>query len=284
MNRVELLVLGSGGPFVNRWRTSSAYALMIDGDARVLVDAGGGVFERLGRAGIAPAGLGMVLLTHTHIDHTGGLAPVVFSAFMEGRAAPLTIVGPAAGNDQPGCTRFVDLLFGPEGAWSYLHSFEGFRIDAREVPSDPSRDAQVTVIDDGTVQVRAVAVPHGMMPSVAYRIDLGGVAVVFSGDVQEFHQSLVELAAGCDTLICNLALPEREVEHSHLHAKPSQVGKMADESGARQLLLTHFMPEIEDELPDAVSEVRSRYRGELILAEDLLRVLVPPARGPGSSI
>jgi ribonuclease BN (tRNA processing enzyme) len=278
MNRVELLVLGSGGPFVNRWRTSSAYLLMIDGDPRVLVDAGGGVFERLGRAGIAPADLGTVLLTHTHIDHTGGLAPVVFSAFMEGRQDPLTIVGPAAGNDQPGCRRFVELLFGREGAWSYLHSFAGFGIDAHEVPSDPSRDAQVTVIDDGIVQVRAVAVPHGMMPALAYRIDLGGVAVVFSGDVQEFHQSLVELAAGCDTLICNLALPEREVEHSHLHAKPSQVGKMAEESGARQLVLTHFMPEIEDELPDAVDEVCSRYHGELILAEDLLRVPVPPRR------
>jgi hypothetical protein len=35
------------------------------------------------------------------------------------------------------------------------------------------------------------------------------------------------------------------------------------------------MPEIEDELPDAVSEVCSRYYGELILAEDLLRVPVP---------
>lgn len=278
MKRVELLVLGSGGPFANRWRTSSAYLLMIDGNPRVLVDAGGGVFERLGRAGIAPADLGLVLLTHTHIDHTGGLAPVVFSAFMEGREDPLTVVGPAAGNDQPGCGRFVELLFGTKGAWSYLHSFPGFGIEAHEVPSDPTRDAQVTVIDDGTVAVRAVAVPHGMMPALAYRIDLGGVAVVFSGDVQEFHQSLVALAADCDTLICNLALPEREVEHSHLHAKPSQVGKMAEESGARQLVLTHFMPEIEDELPEAVSGVRSRYHGELILAEDLLRILVSPRK------
>lgn len=274
MDSVELLVLGSGGPVANRWRASSSHVLMVNGHARLLVDAGGGTFDRLGRAGIAAASLDLVLLTHTHIDHTGGLAPVVFSAFMEGRAHALTVAGPAAANDQPGCRRFVELLFGPDGAWSYLHSFAGFRIDPLEVPSDPTQDTPVTVIDDGTLMVRAVAVPHGMMPAVAYRVDVGDAAVVFSGDVQEFHQPLVELAMGCDILVCDMALPEREVAHGHLHAKPSEVGKMAADSWARTLVLTHFMPEIEDELPKAVSEVRSRYDGELVLAEDLLRVPV----------
>lgn len=274
MDGVELLVLGSGGPVVNRWRASTSHVLMVNGHARLLLDAGGGTYDRLGLAGIAAASLDLVLLTHTHIDHTGGLAPVVFSALMEGRARALTVAGPAAGNDQPGCRRFVELLFGPDGAWSYLHSFAGFRIDPLEVPSDPTQGTSVTVIDDGTLVVRAVAVPHGMMPAVAYRVDVGGSAVVFSGDVQEFHQPLVELATGCDVLVCDLALPEREVAHGHLHAKPSEVGRMAAESGARTLVLTHFMPEIEDELPKAVSEVRSRYDGELVLAEDLLRVPV----------
>jgi ribonuclease BN (tRNA processing enzyme) len=275
VDSVELLVLGSGGPIVNRWRASSGHVVMVNGDARLLVDAGGGTFDRLGRAGVAAASLDLVLLTHTHIDHTGGLAPVIFSAFMEGRDTALTVAGPAAGNDHPGCRRFVELLFGPDGAWSYLHSFAGFRIDPLEVPSDPAQDAPVTVIDDGALEVRAVAVPHGMMPAVAYRVEVDGASVVFSGDVQEFHRPLVELASGCDVLVCDMALPEREVAHGHLHAKPSEVGKMAAESGARTLVLTHFMPEIEDEIPNAVSEVRSRYDGKLVLAEDLLRVPVP---------
>ncbi|MGB9282257.1 MAG: MBL fold metallo-hydrolase [Pseudonocardiaceae bacterium] len=114
-----------------------------------------------------------------------------------------------------------------------------------------------------------------MMPALAYRVDLAGTAVVFSGDVQEFHKPLVELAAACDTFVCDMALPEREVEHGHLHVKPSDIGKMAAESGARQLVLTHFMPEIEDQIPEAVAHIRESYRGQVVLAHDLLRVTVP---------
>jgi ribonuclease BN (tRNA processing enzyme) len=43
---------GSGGPFVNQRQASSGYVLTVDGNA-LLVDAGGGACERLGRSGIA---------------------------------------------------------------------------------------------------------------------------------------------------------------------------------------------------------------------------------------
>jgi len=79
----EILVLGSGGPFANPRRASSSYVLTLSDGRRLLVDAGGGVFERLGRAEIGAAELDPVLLTHLHIDHSGGLAPLVFSAYME---------------------------------------------------------------------------------------------------------------------------------------------------------------------------------------------------------
>lgn len=45
---------------------SSAYLLLVDDAPRLLVDAGGGAFERLGKAGVAAAGLDPVLLTHLH--------------------------------------------------------------------------------------------------------------------------------------------------------------------------------------------------------------------------
>lgn len=248
--------------------------LLVDGRPCVLVDAGGGCFERLGRAGVTASELDLVLLTHTHVDHSGGLAPVVFSAFMEGRTDALTVTGPVGRDDQPGCTRFIDLLLGPQGAWSYLHTFEGFAITPVEVSSDPDDTGTTTVLERGGLRVSAVAVPHGMMPAVAYRLDLGGHSIVFSGDVQTEHPPLARLAEGCDVLVCDLALPERDTKHGHLHAKPSQVGRMARDSRCRTLVVTHVMPELENELPAALDGVRSAYAGELILAEDLLRVPV----------
>lgn len=135
-----LTVRGSGGPFAQPARASSGY-LLEAGRIRLLVDCGGGVFERLGRTGVDPATLSAVLLTHTHIDHSGGLAPVLFAAAMAGRRTPVPVVGPDGRDQHPGCRRFTELLFGEQGAWSYLNTFPGFGVTPTECRSRrrPSR-------------------------------------------------------------------------------------------------------------------------------------------------
>jgi ribonuclease BN (tRNA processing enzyme) len=272
---VTCTVLGSGGPFINSTRASSSYIVSIDSLARILVDAGGGAFERLGRAGTDLGYLELALLTHTHIDHSGGLAPIIFSLYMSGRKRPLAIAGPAGRDIHPGCRRFTDLLFAIDGAWSYLHTFDGFAIDALEVPSDPACPFPHAVTLDAThldaldVGVRAVAVPHGMMPSVAYRIDAAGRSITFSGDVSTASPALIALARGTDVLVHDLALPERDVPDGNLHAKPSMVGVVARDAGVGMLVVTHFMPRIEGELDAALALVRRAYHGPVVVANDL---------------
>jgi ribonuclease BN (tRNA processing enzyme) len=132
---IDVTVLGSGGPFANPARASSSYLVELDGDRRLLVDAGGGALGRLGQLRIDPVTIELVLVTHTYIDHTGGLAPVVFAAYLGGRTRHLRLVDPAGRERHPGADRFSELLFGEQGPWSDLHSFEGFGIDTREVPN-----------------------------------------------------------------------------------------------------------------------------------------------------
>jgi len=55
------------------------------------VDAGGGAFVRMGELRLDVPMIDTVLLTHTHIDHTGGLAPFLMVASMQGRTTPLSI-------------------------------------------------------------------------------------------------------------------------------------------------------------------------------------------------
>lgn len=279
---LALTVLGSGGPIANAHRASSGYLVSVDGVPRILVDAGGGVYERVGKAGIDLSGIELVLLTHTHVDHTGGLAPIVFHTYMKDRNRSLSIVGPAGRDMHPGCVRFTDLLFGTAGAWSYLHTFDGFAIEATEMPSDHERPIVRDVVTNDVLErlgvtVRSVAVPHGMMPSVAYRITCGERSIAFSGDVQNASPALASLARDVDLLIHDLALPERDVPHGNLHAKPSAVGAVARDASVRALLVSHFMPQIEPELASAVRIVRDVYSGPVFVAEDLASYDVRPA-------
>jgi ribonuclease BN (tRNA processing enzyme) len=117
---------------------------------------------------------------------------------------------------------------------------------------------------------------------------LPGRSVVSSGDVEGTHGGLVELARGCDMLVHDLALPEREVEHGELHATPSAVGKLAAPPAVGCWWPPNVMPELEDELDQAVAEVRRHYQSELLVAEELVTValdddgsaLVTPGRRP----
>jgi len=69
---LELVVLGSGGPGATG-RAASSYLVLIEGVARIIIDAGPGSFARLGEARISLANTDVVLLTHLHIDHAGEL-------------------------------------------------------------------------------------------------------------------------------------------------------------------------------------------------------------------
>ncbi|MGI8721068.1 MAG: hypothetical protein ACR2JG_02440 [Geodermatophilaceae bacterium] len=55
MAHLELVVLGSGGPFVTARRTSASYVVLLGGRPLLLLDCGGGAFARLGQAGVDPA-------------------------------------------------------------------------------------------------------------------------------------------------------------------------------------------------------------------------------------
>jgi ribonuclease BN (tRNA processing enzyme) len=283
-SRLSVTVLGSGGPIADGRRCSSGYVVSVDGKARILVDAGGGVFERIGRSGLDLSTLEQILLTHMHIDHTSDLAAVIMHLYMLDRQREIALAGPSGrpGNDaapenasaQPGVREFVRLLFGPEGAWRYMNTFEGFGIKVHETSSSVFDRVIQQIPVDGILEelgatLSSVAVPHGMMPAVAFRIDCGDESIAFSGDTSASTLELIKLAKDCSLLVHDFALPERDVPSGNLHAKPSAVGRTANLSRAKMLLLSHFMPAIEDELTESVDIVRREYGGKIDIAKDL---------------
>src|SRR5947208_16997061 len=92
--RLSITVLGSGGPIADPHRVSAGYVLSIDGKPRILLDAGGGTFERIGRSGLDVSSLEQILLTHMHIYHTSDLPAIIMHLYMCYRKESIAVTGP----------------------------------------------------------------------------------------------------------------------------------------------------------------------------------------------
>ncbi|MCT7656407.1 MBL fold metallo-hydrolase [Oceanimonas sp. NS1] len=93
---MELVFLGTSSGVPTRGRSLSAVALRRHkAKTWLLVDCGEGTQHRLLRAPLSLHWLQAVCITHLHGDHCYGLPGLLASAGLNGRTAPLTIIGPA---------------------------------------------------------------------------------------------------------------------------------------------------------------------------------------------
>ncbi|OON64620.1 MBL fold metallo-hydrolase [Massilia sp. KIM] len=267
---IGLVVLGSGGPGAVG-RAGSSFLVLLDGVPRILVDAGGGAFTRLGETGLSLAKLDTILLTHLHADHAGGL-PALLKARVVGGGGPaaLTVVGPGGGPGFPSTTRLIALLFGKGGAFAYLPDFAApLRFHVRDVASSASE--RVLVARDG-LRILASAGHHGEAPAIIYRIEYQGRSICFSGDIDnKGHAALRRLARGVDLLVFNSVVldpPGSPAQLYELHTPPRAIGELARDARVSALLLTHLNPGIDNAKEAVLASIRAAYDGPVAFARD----------------
>lgn len=269
---MSVQVLGSGGPRAGTERASASYLVWIDGTARVMIDVGGGAFVRFGEAGASLASLELVAISHFHPDHVSDLAALLWLSDVE-RASPLPIAGPSGNAAFPSLDELLERLFDPDaGAFRVLSgTLGGPGRGARLQPTtvDVGGRAPVTLVSAADLGVRALSVPHTNSPSLAYRVETGGVSVVFSGDQTGTDARFVDFARNADVLVMHMAIgPGAAGAVLDVHATPARVGEVARDAGVRRLVLSHLVAEAE-ELEAGVTDVRARYAGHLDIARDL---------------
>lgn len=267
-NPVAVQVLGSGGPRINRDRASTSYLLWIGAQARILVDMGGGAFLRFGQAQAKLSDLSLVAISHLHPDHVSDL-PALLWLSHEARKDPLPIVGPSGNDAAPTFPMFLSRLFDEKnGAFQVLGSTlgadtaGGVRLDVRVV--DATKAEPSTAYDQQGVIVTALGIPHGNVPTLAYRVQTRDVSIVFSSDQTGTNPRFVEFAKGANVLVMHLAIAAGA--SNPRHASPAVVGRVARDAGVGRLIVSHIG---EFDLDAAIAELKKFYTGPVTIGADL---------------
>jgi ribonuclease Z len=247
------------------------------GGVTLLVDAGRGVLMRLAGAGVMANGLDAVLVTHLHSDHITDVGDVITSRWISTfESTPLPFVGP------PGLTAVVD------GVMASLAPDISYRVGHHaDLTWEPENE--VTELREGVAfekgDVRVIAAPtdhRPVEPTVAFRIEHDGVAVVIAGDTVPCP-TLDELCVGADALvhtvirkdvIANIPIPRLQ-DVLDYHSSVEQAAQTAAKAGVGTLVLTHYVPGL---VPGTEGEWRdlaaAHFDGRIELGDDLHRVEV----------
>ena len=270
--RPVLVTLGTGGgPIVQTRRSQPANAI-VTGGLVYLFDTGEGTQRALRAAELPLAKVRAVFLTHHHLDHVGGLGPIIVNRWILGLKQPLLVFGP------PGTRELVAGLVaaaGPtERAPLRLGGGTSVPLSSTVVAADAVvGDRPVEIYRDGNIRVLAIDVDHfhkvdgsrdPVAQSFGFRIETGGRSIVISGDTGP-SAALEKLAQGADLLLSEvmdrpaIAAAVGKIEmppaaragflrHMDLdHLTPAQVGDIAARAGVKAVVLTHLVPGLDGE-------------------------------------
>jgi ribonuclease BN (tRNA processing enzyme) len=248
---MNVTILGSGTCVPSLKRNASGYLLEAD-DKEVLIDCGSGILLQLERAGRSYRNIDALFLTHGHPDHFADLMPLLHALFYT-----------------PNFTREKDFsIIAPKGFEQYYNRAIGSIIGE-------SKDFRILFMEVahtmcyGPWNIRTAETEHSA-DSTAYRFELEGRSVVFSGDA-DYESGIIELSEHADLLIADCSFPDAMKVKGHLSAK--ECGLLAKHAHVKKLVLSHIYPA---DTPDAerVKEAASHFNGEIVLAEDLMEITI----------
>lgn len=268
-----MTVTGSGTPIPCPGRAGPG-ALVQTGASALQFDAGRATVLRLAEAGVSPADLSALFITHHHSDHMMDVADVLITRWIRGGSMPFPVIAPVGP-----ASRMLErtLEFWEEDIAIRQRHGRRPRPPALDlVTFEPSNDPAIVWSGNGLI-VRSVAVHHEpVAPAVAYRVDASDGSVTISGDTR-VCESLADLAHGCDVLLHEAMRTEAVLAAGmpHVaayHADTLDLGRAAESMAIGTLVLTHLEPSPQDRGHAALFEADIRaggYTGNVLVADDL---------------
>lgn len=214
--------LGSGDAFASGGRLNSSFFIRTR-TLGVLLDCGASALIALKKARLSANDVDVILISHLHGDHFGGLAFLLCEIIATGkRTKPLTIIGPEGTREKT--LVILDALFpGTELA-----------------PDAPVRFIHFTteeVLAFETLQLTAFAAVHSPLTNPhSLRIVADGAIIGYSGDT-EWSDTLLRVSMNADLFICEASSWNTTIRY-HLSVKGllAQLHRIQ----AKRIVLTHL--------------------------------------------
>jgi ribonuclease Z len=297
----ELVVLGTASQVPTRHRNHNGYLLRWD-DEVILFDPGEGTQRQMLLGGIAVTPIRRICVTHFHGDHSLGLPGVLQRISLDKVPHPVTIHYPAAGQEFYDRLRHAtsywdnaEIVPAPVDGAAFAVETSAGRLTALPLWHSLPTYGYRLVEPDTRRMVPDRLAAHGISgPAVGElqrtgrlgEVTLEQVSVVRPGQSFAFVMdtglcdNVYALADGVDLLVIESTFLTEDAEMAAMvgHLTAAQAGAVAREAGVRTLVLTHFSQRYQD-ASRFLDEARKEFAGDIVLAEDLMRVPVP-ARVP----
>jgi ribonuclease BN (tRNA processing enzyme) len=235
MEPVTLEFIGCGDAFASGGRFHTCLLARGSGPP-FLIDCGASAPVALQRRGVDPSAICLVIVSHLHGDHVGGLPFLLLdAAYNRPRSEPLVVAGPPG--IEAGVLDALDVLYpGTRDAVSA-------RVPVRFVELENSRELAI-----GGVRVTALGVEHSReTPCLGIRVELDRKVIAYSGDTQ-WTPALVDLARGADLFVCECTGFQEPVP---AHLSHAELAAHASEFGGVRMVLTHLGPHMLAHAADA---------------------------------
>jgi ribonuclease BN (tRNA processing enzyme) len=238
---LSLTPIGVGTAYARPGEAQSCY-LVRAGGTSIVLDLGAGALNRL-QSHVDPATVDLVAISHVHPDHCADLFALrVYMAYGPGRGGRVRALVPDGLGER--LRAFTD-----EGGWGWM---------AAEELGRGGGETRV-----GDVRLVHREVPHSE-PTHAMRVEAGGRSAVYGADGVA-SDALVELADGCDLLVCECSFGADAVPEGSGHMSAADAARVATRARAGRLLLTHCFPEHDRDA--ALRVAREGFPGPVAWAE-----------------
>lgn len=235
---MRITVLGKSPAWQDAGGACSGY-LVEEGDRRLLLDCGNGVFARL-REVCDYTAVDAIAISHLHADHFFDLVPyayaLTYSPQIEGARPRPALHAP------PGAREAFRRV---TGAWNAEDLIER-AFELREYAAGDE-------LELGQLRVRFHEVPHFIR---THAIQVTGAAAgtfTYGADCRP-NQAIVDFADRTDLLMLEATVEHPESDGHRGHLTPAEAGDHARRAGARRLVLTHISADLDADRARAEAE------------------------------